>query len=286
MVLESIFKTKVLLNNNVLFLLYTTIVSIISVAVSLVFFKESASILSLAFITFAFIYFLNSVYFHTEKEVLSHETSFFRRYLFVIEIYVKIFFVLVIVFTSLYIFLPQEYRDLVFKEQVKTLENINELRSSFSVVGDLYVGSPIGLFWYIFLNNLGVLLAILLFSFLYGVGALFIIVYQASVFGTLVGTKILSAIPNFVAHGIYGQVLAIIQGYVAGLGLLPHGVFELLAYFLAAIIGGIVSAILHGHFVDVRRHLLRLILDLSIIFGVAILCLIMGALIESHIILG
>jgi len=285
MVLESIFKTKALLNSHLLFLLYTVIVAVISIAVSVIFFKESASILSIAFITFAFMYFLNNVYFHTEKEVLSHETSFFRRYLFVIEIYVKIFVVLVIVFTTLYIFLPQDYRDVVFKEQVKTLEGVDNLRSSLFITGNMYVESPSDLFLYIFLNNLGVMFAILLFSFLYGVGALFIIVYQASVFGTVVGTKILSEVPNYIGQGAYGHVLAIVQGYIAGLGLLPHGVFELLSYFLAAVVGGIVSAILHGHYVEVRRNFMRLILDLSIILGVAIVCLVIGALIEANIIL-
>jgi len=285
MVLESLFKTRALLDSKVLFFVYTVLICLVSVAVSVMFFESSASILSIAFITFAFIYFLNKVYFVTEKEVINHEKGFFRRYMFVIEIYVKIFIILAIVFTLMYVFLPSSYRNIVFEEQVNTLAKVDSLRTSINVAGDLYLGEPLGLFSYIFLNNLGVLFAILLFSFLYGVGALFIIVYQASVFGTVVGTKILSLVPQYFSQGVYGQVIAILHGSVLGLGLLPHGAFELLAYFLAAVVGGLVSAILHGHYINVRRDLKKTAIDLGIIFGVAILCLVIGAIIEANIIL-
>jgi len=286
MVLESIFKTKSLLESKLLLLIYTAIIVIISVVVSVVFFKDSSSILAIAFITFAYMYFLNSVYFHTEKEVLSHEKSFFKRYLFVIEIYIKIFIVVAIIFTLLYVFLPTGYRDVIFKEQVSTLSNVEGIRNSINISGNMYVESPSGLVLYIFLNNLGVLFAILLFSFLYGVGALFILVYQASIFGTVVGTKILSLIPTYVGNGGYGQMFAIVHGSILGLGLLPHGMFELFAYFLGAVAGGVISATLHGHYLDVRSNLMRLIIDMTIILGCAIVCLLIGALIESYIILG
>jgi uncharacterized membrane protein SpoIIM required for sporulation len=286
MVLESIFHTSTLLQNKFLLLVYTAFVTIISATVSYIFYKNSASILTIAFITFAFMYFLIKVYYNKEKEILSKETSFFKRYIFVIEVYVKIFIVVSIIFTAMYVFLPQDYRDVIFKEQAQTLSNVGQLRDSINMSGNLYLNSPGNLFLYIFLNNLGVLFAILLFAFLYGVGSLFIIVYQASVFGTVVGTKILSLVPQYIGQGVYGQVIAVLHGSLLGLGLLPHGIFELFAYFLAAVVGGIVSAILHGHYIEVRKNLQRVILDLSIILGVAIICLLIGALIEAHIILG
>lgn len=287
MVLESIFKTKQLLESKILLFVYTALISIISITVSYVFYKESSSILAIAFITMAFIYFLNSVYFNKEKEVITKEKSFFNRYLFVIEIYVKIFIVVSIIFTAVYILLPQDYVNVIFKEQNSTLNNVDALRGQITnVAGNFSLSNPTGLFLYIFLNNLGVLFAILLFSFIYGVGALFILIYQASVFGTVVGTKILSLIPQYVSHGAYGQIIAIAHGSLLGLGLLPHGIFELLAYFLVAVIGGIVSAIIHGHYIDVKSNLSRVIIDLSIIFVVAVLCLLIGAVIEANIILG
>ena len=279
------FHTHTLLENKALLFVYTAFVTIVSATVSYVFYKESASILTIAFITFAFMYFLIKLYFYKEKEVLSKETNFFKRYMFVVEVYVKIFVVVSIIFTAMYIFLPQDYRDVIFKEQANTLTNVGILKASINMSGNMYLDSTGNLFLYIFLNNLGVLFAILLFAFLYGVGSLFIIVYQASVFGTVVGTKILSLIPQYVGQGVYGQIIAVLHGSLLGLGLLPHGVFELLAYFLAAVVGGVVSAILHGHYIEVRRNLHRVVLDLSIILGIAIICLLIGALIEAHIIL-
>jgi len=285
MVLESIFPTKELLKSNVLLFVYTAFISVISITVAYVFYKSSASILTIAFITIAFIYFLNSIYFHKEKEVLSKERSFFGRYMFIIEVYIKIFVVIAIIFTVLYVFLPTNYRTVVFKEQTKTLTSVGNLRSSINIAGNFFINSPFNLFLYIFLNNLGVLLAILLFSFIYGVGAIFINIYQASVFGTFVGVKILSFLST-AEQSMSGQALAFLQGSISGLGLLPHGTFELLAYFLACIVGGIVSAILHGHYIDVRKNLKRIILDMSIILGVAVVFLLIGAIIEANIVLG
>jgi uncharacterized membrane protein SpoIIM required for sporulation len=286
MVLESIFPTKSLLDNKFLFLGFTFLIAILSVFVSVFFFENNASILSIAFITMGFMYFLIKVFYNTEKVVLSKETSFFKRYLFVIEIYFKIFAVLVIVFTLLFVFLPTDYRNIVFKEQVDTLSNIDNLRASINVSGNLYLNSPSGLFGYIFLNNLGVLFAILLFSFIFGVGALFIIVYQASIFDAVVGTKILAILPAYISKGAYAHVLALVHGSFLSLGLLPHGLFELSAYFLAAVVGGIISAILHGHYIEVKSNLKRIILDLGIILSVSIICLLIGALIETNLILG
>jgi uncharacterized membrane protein SpoIIM required for sporulation len=286
MVLESIFPTKSLLENKWLFLGFAILISLLSVFVSVLFFESSASILSIAFITMGFMYFLIKVFYNTEKVVLSKEKSFFRRYLFVVEIYFKIFAVLVIIFTLLFVFLPEDYRNVVFKEQVETLSSIDSLRASINVAGNLYLNSPTGLFGYIFLNNLGVLFAILLFSFIFGVGALFIIVYQASIFGSVVGTKILAILPTYVSKGAYAHIYALVHGSFLSLGLLPHGLFELSAYFLAAVVGGIISAILHGHYIEVRANLKRIILDLGIILSVAIICLLIGALIETNLILG
>lgn len=285
MVLESLFGTERLMNSKFLLFLYTAIITLISVIMAVIFYPDSASVLSIAFITIAFVYFMTTVLVKTEQEVLTHETSFFKRYFFVVEMYVKIFIIVSATFTLLFVFLPNNYKDLVFTEQVKIIGNVDSLRSAITI-GNFSLSDPAGLFSYIFMNNLGVLLALLLFSFLYGAGSLFINIFQASVFGTIVGAKILSLVPSFATEGVSGQMLAIFHGTFLGFGMLPHGAFELLAYFMAAVIGGIVSAILRGHYVNVRTHLGRIIFDLVIMLVVAVVLLAIGAWIESYLILG
>ncbi len=285
MVLERLFGVHRLMQSKFLLFLYTAIIAVISVIVSVIFYPDSASILSIAFITIAFVYFLTVVFSKTENEVLTHETSFFKRYFFIVEMYVKIFIIVSATFTLLFVFLPTNSKDLVFTEQVKIIENVDSLRSAVTI-GNFSLSDPSGLFSFIFVNNLGVLLAILLFSFLYGAGSIFINIFQASVFGTIVGAKILSLVPNFAAEGLSGQLLAIFQGTVLGFGMLPHGAFEFAAYFMAAVIGGIVSALLRGHYINVKTHLGRIIFDLFIMLVVAVVLLLIGAGIESYLILG
>lgn len=285
MVLESIFPTDSLLKNKFLLFIYTAIICLFSIGLSLIFFKQNTSILSIAFTTIAFMYFLNKVYFTREKIVLSKEKKFFAKYGFLIKIYLKIFITVSVIFTLLFVFLPVSYKEIIFTEQLNTLNTVDNIKDTINISGNLYLSNPQGLFGYIFLNNLGVILAILLFSFLFGVGALFIIIYQASVFGTIVGAEIISLIPIY-ANFSSGKLIAFLHGSFLGLGLLPHGIFEFFAYFLAAISGGIISAILHGHYINIRSNLKKILIDLTIILFASIACIFIGALIETYLIIG
>jgi len=79
-----------------------------------------------------------------------------------------------------------------------------------------------GIFW----NNLQVLLMAFVLALVFGAGAVFIIVWNASVLGVFIGSaaKSLWAIP------------------AVSLGFLPHGLPEIAAYLLAGLAGGLLSA--------------------------------------------
>ncbi len=76
-------------------------------------------------------------------------------------------------------------------------------------------------------NNLGVMAFAFLFSFLFGAGAVFIIAWNASVLGVLIG--------HLSKELWYGLP-------IVGLKFLPHGIPEIAGYICAALAGGLISA--------------------------------------------
>jgi len=119
----------------------------------------------------------------------------------------------------------------------------------------------------IFANNIYVLIFTILFSLAFGAGAIFILVWNASVIAA--------------AIGIFAK------GELAGLGLgllryMIHGVPEIGAYFVGALAGGIVSVAvirkdLHG------EGMWKILQDSLLMVIIAIVILIAAALIEVYI---
>jgi len=121
-----------------------------------------------------------------------------------------------------------------------------------------------------------VLLLAVAFSFLYGAGAVFLIGWNASVIGVLIGKDIVQAAA---ASGSLFSGIAI--GLYNALGLVPHGLFESLGYFFGAIAGGIIGAALSK-----KRHLkgemATVSKDVTFMMVCAIGLLLIGALIEAY----
>ena len=90
----------------------------------------------------------------------------------------------------------------------------------------------------ILVNNIYVLIFCLLFSLLFGAGAIFILAWNASVIATAIWIFSKYSIENFpMAFGRY----------------MIHGVPEIAAYFTAALAGGIISIALIRHDFDDDR---------------------------------
>ena len=86
----------------------------------------------------------------------------------------------------------------------------------------------------ILLNNLTVLLVIFITSLVLGDGGLFLITWNASVWGTIFGLTAKGASIFSGKHPIY--FFAVIMLIV-----LPHMILEAMSYFLAAISGSVIS---------------------------------------------
>jgi uncharacterized membrane protein SpoIIM required for sporulation len=137
--------------------------------------------------------------------------------------------------------LPDEMYTNLFSEQ---LEEILRIRGSFTGTSGAAVGGEAVLFF--LNNNFRVMFSCLLFSFLYGAGAIFLLAWNASTLGVAIGTTIRDAAAQF---GVF-------QAVNIGLGsYLLHGIPEILAYLFAAIAGGIISAavVRHGKIDEVGK---------------------------------
>jgi uncharacterized membrane protein SpoIIM required for sporulation len=169
-----------------------------------------------------------------------------------LRVFIFLFIGMSIAFAVWYTFLSPETISVLFQSQSETINAIN----TGSVTGN---ATEFNRFSMIFLNNVRVLVFALLFSFLYGSGAIFILTWNASVIGAAIGNTIRLGLAD-VTSGVGAPTLA--QYFSVGaFGLFRyaiHGIPEILAYFMAGLAGGIISiaAIRHDFGTKKFEHVL------------------------------
>ncbi len=295
MVLEAIFTATEARRHPLKMLAFAALVNSVALWTAFFVFPGSASVISIAFLTIALVPLIHSTLRKEEKEEAHHEhhglsSIFFIRHLTVLQVYAWFFLGLMLSYSFWYVAMPSDAREHAFFEQEKTLSAITSLRENLTGAFALKQGAcgKNAFCWgeVIFVNNAKVLLLSVLFSLIYGAGAIFLIAWQASVIGTLIGTEVIKLAA--VQPGATG--LAIIPYYALGfatsfLGLAPHGIPEAMGYFIGAIAGGIISAaITKKHF---HAHEVKVIgKDAIILVAIALALLIIGAWIEATAIAG
>jgi uncharacterized membrane protein SpoIIM required for sporulation len=122
-------------------------------------------------------------------------------------------------------------------------------------------------FMKILVNNLQVMIFTLLFSLIFGAGAIFILVWNASVIAAAIGI--------FSKQGLFSLPCAYLRYLI-------HGIPEIAAYFIAALAGGIISvAIIRKDLHDER--LWGILQDALMLFIIAIIVLIISGLMEVYL---
>ncbi len=175
-----------------------------------------------------------------------------------------------------YLFLPAEMTSAIFNLQEKAISNVNQ-----NLQGHLTGGvAQFDFFVRIFMNNIKVLFFCLVFSLLYGTGAIFILTWNASVIATAIGGLIkseLAQVATFTGMTSFSSYVGITAfGF---LRYLTHGFFEIAAYFVMGLAGGILSIALIKHNFQEDRVLVD---ALDLIF-ISVGLLIVGGLIEVYI---
>ena len=194
----------------------------------------------------------------------------------VITFLMYLFFGLVIGFSLFYILFPERVVTEVFSLQLSTIERINANQVSGSIVS-------VDTFATILLNNLKVLFFCLLFAVFFGAGAIFVLAWNASVISAAIGTYVRNSLAKYATLLGFNNVAVHFNLFVTGLlRYMLHGVFEIAAYFIGGLAGGIISMAIVNKGVRMMK-LKRIIKDSIFLVAIAIFLLFIGAFVEVFI---
>jgi len=292
-VLESLVDTAAVKRHPAVMMLLAIVLSSAAFWVAFSTFPESASILGIAFITIAFVPILHLIMAETEEEEVETPGwagGFLKRHFSVVKIYAWFFLGIVISYAFWFSVLPAETRGRFFEVQERELGKITAFKSSLAGNASAALtggGNCTKEFscWFniIFINNATVLFWAVLFSFAFGAGAIFLISWNASIIGVVIGRDIASLASAYSGLGEYSLVAAFAHGLFNAVGFIPHGLPEITGYFVGAIAGGIISAAISKK--KFRTHEFEIVAkDAAFLVLVGLLLLLLGAAIEAGVI--
>ncbi len=292
MVLESLVSINTLIRKPVLMLIITFVVTTASVFIGHSAFPSEPMVTSLL-IAVALAPMFHSMFVKTaksEEECRGSPTGFFGRHFNVIMIYAFLFIGLIASYAILYAILPADMSSSVFEKQDNTVKAIENMRNTITgkVSGGITCkATDFGcVFNFILANNLGVMTWAWIFSFLYGAGAIFLISWNASVLGVVIGKELIIAKQAFLSGSLdFGDKL--LAALIKPLGFLPHGIPEAMGYFFGAIGGAILSVAISKKTHGQEHHHTNIIAkDFLALVIVSVISISIGALIETALILG
>lgn len=254
--------------------------SILAIFISYWIFPEYAGIVSITLIVIAFLPLLYATM-KTEEErdiSSSDELKLLAGHSRALSFFVFLFMGITIAVAVLYIFLPSNVVSAIFQPQINTISRIQTSAT--------YTGGAVssGMFSKIFLNNMKVLGFCIVFSLLYGAGAIFILSWNASVIGAAIGEFARQEISKYA--GLLG--LMNISSYFSAFGLglvryMIHGIPEVAAYFVGALAGGIISVAVIRHEIGTKKFE-KVIADASILVLISVAMLMFAAALEVYVI--
>ncbi len=290
MVLESIIGEKNIRKHPVFIFFITLLICAGSIFFADKMFPTHSSILSVAFITIGLVPLIFNILSDEEAdEEVNHKhfSTFFARHFNIIMLYVWVFIGIIVAFSIYYAVASPADRPMLFAEQLKSFcaisgsgscvdglpLSVSGMAASLGLEACLSTNSNIpSCTWFIFANNFEVLVLTVILSLLYGVGAIFMIAWNASILGVFFG--------EMLAIGNLAKGLGLFQGLLLG-----HGPPELLGYVFGALAGAILSAMVaRGDYLS--HHSGIIIKDVVFLSGLAIFSVAYGAATEALGILG
>ncbi len=239
--------------------------------------KEGSGILLVTFTVICCMPFVYYVIRHEEKKefAITKSGRLVKEHFKAIRVFIWMFLGILIAFSFWYIVLPNSSGE-YFNFQIRSFCAINNPTNYNACVvnnGSTVTGAAtkVGSFLAIFSNNIGVLVFTIIFSLAFGAGAIFILVWNASVIAAAIGVF------------AEGNILNLPMGF---LKYMIHGIPEIAAYFIGALAGGIISVAIMRKKLEGERKWVVLE-DALILLIVAIVILFVSALIEvffSHVI--
>lgn len=218
----------------------------------------------------------NTIKYEEEKDEEDYDEShLLKQHWKALQVFMYLFAGVTISLVVWYAFLPQGLLSQLFSAQSVTIQQINPATGRLS--------GAFGTFTEIFVNNFNVMVFCLLFSFLYGFGAIFILVWNASVIATAIGIFIRMNITSAAEHAGMAKAACYFQVFPVGLTKYAiHGIPEILAYFIAGLAGGIISVAVIRHNFGTRKFE-RIVIDTADLIMIALFILIIAAFLEVYV---
>ena len=249
MVLESVINPFVIKKRPWEMFIAGFMYSLIALFLSYFVFREGAGLLMVFLIVLSTLPTLYVTIKNEEELDLKYdkEVVLLKEHTKVLIYLIMLFLGITVALALAYVFLPTNVIDSVFVLQKQAITNVVQSvnQNAVELTGDII---RVDLFGKIFLNNLKVLFFCLIFSFLYGTGAIFILTWNASVIASAIGNLAKGEIANtaasvgFTSIGAYFSIATF-----SFLRYMTHGLLEIASYFIAGLAGGIISIALIKH---------------------------------------
>lgn len=290
MVLETLFSAKSIHRHPLLMIIHALVLSSVGIWVAFYSFPQWANMLSLAFVAIGFIPVMENLLKHEEKIEAKRPGfagTFVARHFNIVQAYAWIFIGLIISYAFWYSVMPADTRASVFGEQEQTFKSIGDLKQNLTgkFSGATATCNQDTMCWFqvIFANNASLTVLFIFLGLVFGAGAIFLLAWNASVIGVVIGQNIVALTASYQQFGFLNGIFAFFHGLFNSLGLLPHGIFEASGYFFASIAGAIIGiALTRRHY---YKHEINTILKDSILLtALSLACIAIGAIIEAFII--
>lgn len=252
--------------------------SSIAIFLSLWIFEKHASLILVFLTVMACIPLVYSTIKSEEKKdiFLDKESAILKEHSKALYFLTLLFVGITISIALWYVFLPESMVQNIFDVQIKTITGINTPSTGSAI-------QHFSVFTKIFFNNMKVLTFCLLFAFIYGVGAVFILTWNASVIGVAIGNAIKSNITAYASNAGFAKLTTYFNAISYGvLRYFIHGIPEIMAYFIGGLAGSIISIAIIRH--DYRsKKFENIILDSTDLIIISVLFLLFAAIIEVYI---
>lgn len=237
--------------------------SIISIFIGIWFFPEYGSLVAVFLTLISCLYIFQGVIKREEaKEDFFSKSELMREHFNTLKMFLFVFIGVVLAFSFFTYFLPPEKSVEIFGIQNLVLENM---------IGDISGKSiaPGEAFEIILINNLKVFFVSLIFSLFYGAGAIFILIWNGSIMGYVIG-------------GILNSK-GIIHAPMTFFGYFLHGLPEMFSYLIAVLAGGIIYfAFLKGDYKR-RENFKNLTFDVLLLLLIGVLLVVFSAFLEVFV---
>lgn len=246
-------------------LLITATYTVLSFFVALWTFPNYSSVVAVFLAILPCMYVLQRALSQEEEKEWNYKSEkwLLKQHKKLVMLFLWIFLGFLLGFSLIVTLLPEPLIKTGFAAQIEVVQGIYE-SSTTGKATDL-TG-----FTTILVNNSKVLWLSLLFAVFFGAGALFILAWNASVLGLVIGI-------------LARETLGVVALPAAFFKYALHGIPEMVAYFIGALAGGILFiAISKGDFIDGKR-LTRVFLDCFILIIIAAGILVAAAFIEVTI---